>query len=107
MTTPAAKIPMTAPPTNQLLVRFCEKHNVAPVVVAYLIQASHDNLEMVIAMQREISSLKSSLAQEQARTKRLAAEVREHELRWSELEGSPSVRMSPVTAEPNFDGDRS
>jgi hypothetical protein len=43
--------------------------------------------------------------EEKARVKCLVAEVREHELRWRELEGSSAVRVVPVVVEPNFEGD--
>lgn len=45
-----------------------------------------------------IRDLNSRLAAEQSRSKRLEAEVREHELRWREVEGDAAA-----VREPNFD----
>jgi hypothetical protein len=96
---------MASAPTNAILARFCEANNLSPKVSEYLHQASRDNQEIVIAMQREISNLKSQLFEEKARTERLRKEVAAHERRWADLEASPAVRMVPVIVE--RDGDES
>jgi hypothetical protein len=68
-------------------------------------EQAKQNSDTVNELCAKARDLQSRLFEEQARTKRLTAEVREHELRWSELEGSSAVRVVPVVVEPNFEGD--
>jgi septal ring factor EnvC (AmiA/AmiB activator) len=99
------QIEATTTATPSVIARICERYNVHAVVQQMMEQAAEHNREIVTAQQAEISRLKFAVAEEKTRVIRLQAEVREHELRWAELEASPAVRMVPVTGEPNFEGD--
>jgi iron uptake system EfeUOB component EfeO/EfeM len=98
------KIEATTTATPSVIARICERYNVHAVVQQMMEQAAEHNREIITGQQAEISRLKFAIAEEKTRVIRLQAEVREHELRWRELEGSSSVRMSPVVVEPNFEG---